>query len=102
MFVETKREGEANIDPLSLASFVSWLEIQPRNTRYDYCDSFDCALGRYLKTIGHEDFAIGKVEGFWPGVDTDFILQGSGEYEDWTYSHVIERARAALSGDYSK
>ena len=49
MFVETKREGEVQVDPLTVPAFIAWLERQPADRAYDWADVSGCLLCFYLR-----------------------------------------------------
>lgn len=42
----------------SRENFVFWLGQQPRNQRYNYTDSDNCAAAQYLKAHGIEDYSL--------------------------------------------
>jgi hypothetical protein len=55
MYVDTKREGEAQQqqDIWSIKSFAAWLDQQPADATYDYCQPATCAATTYLWACGY-------------------------------------------------
>ena len=101
--IETIRVPEPKHDPFSLESLVAWLERQPGDGTYDYCDPFDCLLCRYFRAVGIPVFSIalniydlerrGKRHIF--PMALKHISYGPGY--NWTYGAALTRARAALA-----
>lgn len=107
MFVETKKEGEAQTALPSLAGLILWLETQPPDQTYPWFQSKDCMVCRYFKAIGYplpweahrvKKRAIRFHEIFGARDDFDWLLKryqavGNGDGE-WTYGAALKRARA--------
>jgi hypothetical protein len=39
-------------DPFKTETLIAWLEMQPADTRYDYCDPYKCLVAQYLQAHG--------------------------------------------------
>lgn len=88
--------------PVSLRALIAWLETQPADTQYDFCQPYQCVLAQHLQALGYPEdksnvqLPIGEDddEADWLNV----IAQGNGvAAEDWTFGAALARARAALS-----
>lgn len=94
-------------DPLkaTIGDLVSWLETKPRDERYDYSETFNCALCHFLSDNG---VALPAVDSRAWGTDTeratlpeDFKWIAGGDYlfqidakPAWTFGEMLDRARS--------
>jgi len=51
MLWNPKFDVPTKADPLSLETLIAWLEKQPADERYDFCEWNQCLLGQWLRTI---------------------------------------------------
>lgn len=72
----------------SFASFIAWLETQPADAAYDYCNPQQCAVAKWLASMGEHPIIDVTILGqdFWESVNVPFA-------DDWTYGKALERAR---------
>jgi hypothetical protein len=45
-------------DPLSTASFVTWLERQPADSEYNFLSCKECAIAQYAQSLGKDYYDI--------------------------------------------
>ncbi len=75
----------------SLEGVISWLEMQPGETEYDYLDYGDCLLAQYCRVRGsaYKTVSIGS----GPTKNPKVLLERVAAREPWTYSAALTRAR---------
>lgn len=91
-------------DPFSPSSIVAWLEKQPADAAYDYCNPFNCLLCQYFRACGlkcnsvtfNHRFPTLTSGGFVFPMFLKMISQGADYQECWTFGQALERARAYL------
>lgn len=71
MLYDTKWDQKTKTDPFSLESLIAWLEKQPAEKAYDYCDPWNCLLCQYFAAMGFEDVRVSE----------NHLSASSGEYE---------------------
>lgn len=101
MFVETKKDGEAEAQYPSLAGFIAWLEKQPADEGYNWCIGSVCACGKYAESLGLRSSWLSRGaeadEHFRTWRSLNKIARGnSWGAENWTFGRALERARDAL------
>lgn len=97
---------ETKADPFSLDTLIAWLEKQPADKVYCYCDTGECLLAQYFTAMGfdrvsmriryfghgHGDTRVGLPPNF------NAIAANSGDYfepisGDFTFGAALDRAR---------
>ena len=109
MLYDEKRFDPARADPWSLESLVGWLELQPANESYSYCDGQRCLLARYLRWAGVADgpsyvtasaFDKMSADGTWISrplpAGFNAVAQGDSFVVRHTYGAALTRALALL------
>lgn len=94
MFVETKREGEAQTEhPLwSLRGLIAWLEMKPAETAYNWLSIDHCVVAQYLRDKTGKNNPAGA-----------YSFDRLPKYFEvacelpWTFGAALARARAALA-----
>ncbi len=103
-------QWDSKLDPMSLDSLISWLEMQPKKRAYDYGSCSGCLLAKYFTAMGYKGVAMGERcmcydpnadNGFW-GTSVvlpagfDGIARGAGYLDEpgHTYGKALERAKA--------
>jgi hypothetical protein len=95
---ETAEKPQIN-NPLSLDAVIAWLEKQPANQRYDYCDPENCMAAQYNQSIGRKYLAYRPIIAARRGYsnfDTmlEEIAQGSeGDTRKQNFGSALKRAR---------
>ena len=56
MLYDPKWETKTN--PLTVESFISWLEKQPADGEYSFLNCKECAIGQYAKSVGLDYYDI--------------------------------------------
>lgn len=89
-------------DPLTLTSFIAWLEQQPAKGKYDWWTPNRCLACQYLKATGHNQEGQKHT-----GYETIFGRARSKETlvtyhkvcgtRPWTYGAALSRARDVLA-----
>jgi len=99
MLYDPKWEIQIKADPFSLDSLIAWLEKQPADKSYQFCDSSSCLIAQYLKAHGVKHFNLLSREirelG-WLEVVNPRVLGPRGDY----FGFALDRARqlrAAIS-----
>lgn len=90
---------EVKSDPLSLESFIAWLEMQPADRTYHFIEPDRCALGQYfqercgtwenssLATTADPNSPLGRL----------YEVAIPMPSNDKTFGGALKRARAALA-----
>lgn len=93
MLYDPKWDKETKADPFSLESLIAWLEKQPAETTYNYCDATACLIAKYLQAMGVKNYVM----------DTPLFqhrvfgeVANGGERID-TYGAALARARKLLT-----
>ena len=81
---------ETKADPLTLPALIAWLEKQPADAGYNYCQPETCLIAQYLKASGLKKFCLMSREVERLGW-MDIVHPISG---DWTFGAALQRARA--------
>lgn len=87
-------------DVFSLESLIAWLEKQPAQRTYDYCDAGGCLIGQYLKAKGVEKYGLtpGELKAVgWYSIASGWY-DGTRASDTRTFGAALDRARAALIG----
>lgn len=94
MLYDPKWEVQTKADPLSLDALIAWLEKQPANKPYDYCDYGGCVLAQWITSLGG---GRGENDSF------NYTLDGSvvnvRQFKDlvqtrpWHFGAALDRAR---------
>src|ERR1700704_1357829 len=67
MLYDKKWDSQTKPVEPSLKGIIAWLETKDPKEEYNYCDSKNCAMSQYLKSIGQRDgrsvllYGIGKM-----------------------------------------
>ena len=98
MLYDPRWQKDRKLGPISLRSFIAFLESKPADETYKYYDPQNCALGQFMGAHGFR------------GSDRYIDLGIDGYLEDWqlafraivgqkplTFGAALERARAALA-----
>ncbi len=80
----------------SLEGLISWLEMQPPETKYDYADPRKCLLLQYFKVRGVQ--AKGVAMNYWRDHadrkhDFPYEMKQVAENYPWTYAAALTCAR---------
>lgn len=104
MFFDPTTKPEVKADPFSLESLIAWLEKQPANKEYNYCDPHNCALCQYFRDAGLEVESITRNEiRHRDGRTTEFPVTFSWDISNSayrglsTFGAALERARAVAA-----
>lgn len=89
-------------DPLTLTSFIAWLELQPAKGSYIWPDPSKCLSCQYLKAMGHNQKGAEHTPYEAPfgkpmtpeALDTYHAVCG---VRPWNYGAALTRARAVLT-----
>lgn len=98
MLFNPEWDRDCVLGPISLRSFIAWLEIQPPNLAYDYCDATGCALGQFQASLGLSEGECVVELGFldhqepWQKKLDAIVIT-----DPPTFGAALERARAALA-----
>lgn len=88
----------AKPDIYALPTLIAWLEKQPADRVYEYCDPFGCLIAQYLKQSGAKkiDLLAEEVEALFSGRGSQ-VAQGRWDlgYKR-TFGTALERARKLL------
>lgn len=88
---------EVKADPFSLESLIAWLEKQPADQHYDYCDGDNCLTAQYLTHCGFKEVFLTverlKNLGWYYIASGWHTRNGCGER---TFGAALERARKVL------
>lgn len=87
---------------ISVEGLVDWLEKQPGETTYQYTDTRDCLLFRYIKSTGRPISSMGAIS--WREKGLFFMkdyslpakLNSISIDGESTYSAALARAKAVL------
>ena len=103
MLYDPKWNYVANPLEADLNDLISWLEAQPSDETYDYTNSENCLLCRFLKSRGLSDPVVNSTHWYaysdGPGVqlppDFDQIARGYmfGWRYELTYGDALRRAK---------
>jgi hypothetical protein len=95
MFVETKREGEAQTEPKpSLAGFAAWLENKEPDEIYNWADCRGgCAVSQYFSSLTK---SLDPIASLWR--DYGGELDPLARKLPHTFGALLTRARRSLSG----
>lgn len=97
--------------PFTLQGLHDWLETQDPKTEYDYLDSSDCLLCRFLKENGYAvepgvspvrwgdraDPSWSKSNSNELPAAVDDVSRGNAVEENWTYGAALARAKELLA-----
>jgi hypothetical protein len=90
MLYDAKRWDKTKTDPLSLDSFIAWLEKQPASKEYCYFDSADCLIAKWLRAQSIAHFSLS-------GKEVAMLFGGNGKEiiqdRPWTFGAALKRAR---------
>ncbi|MBR2118463.1 MAG: hypothetical protein IJ935_07295 [Afipia sp.] len=88
-----EKNSETKTDPFSLESLIAWLEKQPADKAYNFCDKQNCLIAQYLQAAGVEQYELSSAEvaslGWMQIVNPKAYVP--------TFGAALERARAALA-----
>lgn len=87
---------EVKADPFSLESLIAWLEKQPADRTYDFCQPSSCLIAEYLKARGEKNIILlsNEVDALgWTAIVHPRPTNKSG----WTYGKALTRARSLLA-----
>lgn len=91
---------EIKADPFSLENLIAWLEKQPHQKEYNYCDPTDCLIGQYLKSQGLSGSDAVLASDALDRLGWLHIAQDhKNSPQRWTFGDALERARAAISSN---
>lgn len=83
---------------LTVKRLVKWLETQPRATRYNYVDSGDCLIARFVADQGFAAIVSPSYVSFEGGdIPLPRAMDEISERGVWTYSAALRRARQFLA-----
>lgn len=85
-------------DPLTLERLIAWLETQDQTTVYEYQNTRDCLLCRYLNASGQRGVSVGS-NLVWRNGEPKFLSDGLDRVatrRPHTYGSALERAREEL------
>jgi len=103
MLHNPKWDVEVKANPFSLESLVAWLEKQPSDKEYDYCDPYGCLLCQYFRSQGFQVHSVAMNnlyrDASWKSVEFPLVLKEVSQGHDagWTFGAALARAREALS-----
>lgn len=86
-------QRQANVDPVSLAGLIAWLEKQPKNGTYNWSSIDECLACRYWEGLGYINPAQNK------SCPYAQVFGGLGNYgriaqvRPWTFGGALKRAR---------
>lgn len=93
--------------PFETQSLIDWLEKQPPEEIYDYCDTGNCLLARYYRSVG---FTNALVTPYSVILDGDHLDESKRLPEGWneiafgmtgsrsrTFAAALQRARNVLA-----
>lgn len=98
-----KPETETKPDAFSLEGLIAWLETQPPETKYDYCDSGACLLHQYFTANGVPVFCVSATNWYTDGADHYRLHILPKKFNDVsvgrprTFGAALSRARALLA-----
>jgi hypothetical protein len=82
-------------DLLQLDRLAAWLEKQPPQAAYDYCDPMSCAAAQYLSQNGVTGLAVMVEFGIDPQPgDQHWLIYNVVGLSPYTFGAALERARA--------
>jgi hypothetical protein len=86
--------------PYSLAAFIGWLELQPKNGKYEFTDNHNCALAKWMRSMGGKPSKEPLLDSYHYVIAGKTVhlkqfaeIVADGEH---TYGAALKRARAAL------
>ena len=91
---------EIKADPFSLESLIAWLEKQPAEATYNYCEPSQCLLGKYVAANGGEYFGAHYQIGDQAQSAMSYGLGPLGDIVHggpWTFGDALDRARKLLA-----
>jgi hypothetical protein len=99
---------ETKADPFSLESLIAWLEKQPADQQYEFCEYNNCLLAQWLQSIdpkaqvtpedGFTYRALGTRVDLWGDTFPKIAHAGDTHARHrHTFGAALERARAAQS-----
>lgn len=96
MFVETKTEGEVQVQQgPSVAGFIAWLEKHPAHAEYFWSSGSVCACGKYAESIGQYRDWMGRI------VSRNYLIWDKLDHiahaRPRTFGAALERARALIA-----
>lgn len=110
MLYDPKWEQQTKAEPFSLDSLIAWLEKQPENDSYPFCEWNNCLLAQWLREADSSARCVGGERGpngyYMDGfsyrangriVDLRhlmYVAAGDDYERDNTYGAALERARA--------
>jgi hypothetical protein len=98
MLYDKKWDQKTEISPLSLDSFIAWLETKPADESYDWNDcKGNCLVDQYGmavrgEAISHSGAALDAV--FGSEIDDEWAYQRIYGTLPWTYGAALERAKS--------
>lgn len=103
MYLDTKREGEAQTATPSLRGLIAWLETKDQTETYDWSNAENCVLGQYYRALGmpHTVRLIGfKTQADDMGIDVNDLccIATDNQMDEGprTFGGALKRARAFL------
>ena len=97
-----KRHPEIKADPLSRAAFIGWLAQQDPNERYSFTDPYNCALGRWVRSVDPKarPYCVGGCVYFAYFVNGEIhnfshlrFIAGCSNYGAFTFGAALARAK---------
>lgn len=94
-------QWDQKTDPLTLDAVIAWLEKQPANDKYEYCNSMTCLAAQYNASIGRSYDPPGIPLWAWErlyagktaGVDFDRVLEFIAAHADRTFGDALRIAK---------
>lgn len=88
--------------PFELRSLIEWLEKQPADGEYNYCDPHNCLLSQYFRGVGLPVSQVGAFDwidtrGVKHNLPAGFKTTSQGIGLHWHFGAALIRARALLA-----
>src|SRR5258707_333877 len=95
MLYDPKWEQKTELEPISLAALVAWLETQPADVVYPWLNTNDCLACRYLRAIrGPQGEKTARYRDVFGGCDNYHAIAAA---TPWTYGAALKRARSMMT-----